>query len=462
MKLACWLALSVLLGSGMAHAASAQRPNIIVILADDLGSADVGWRGGEIKTPHLDKLALGGARLEQFYVQPLCSPTRAALLTGRYPMRHGLQVGVVRPWAAFGLPLEERTLAQALRDAGYRTGIFGKWHLGHHAPEQLPTRRGFERQYGHYNGALDHFTHVRDGGFDWHRNDKVCRDEGYTTELIARETVRFIREQEAAKPFFAYVPFSAVHAPLQVPEKYKAAYRQMPERRGTYAGMLSALDEAVGEIVAAVEAGGWRTNTLIFFSTDNGGPNPRNLTRNEPFRAGKGTVYEGGVRSCAFVNWPGQIRSNAVVNAPLHIVDLYPTLLRLAGAKVEQALPVDGQDCWPAIAHGAKSPHEEILINASPKSGALRMGDWKLVINGDRADAEDAEGAGSRDEARAERLELFNLAEDPGEKMNLAQENPQKLRELRERYDSFARQQVAPKAGPKPAGFRAPEIWGER
>src|SRR5205085_5156556 len=177
----------------------------------------VSFHNGEIKTPQLDKLAAAGARLEQFYVQPVCSPTRAALITGRYPMRHGLQVGVVRPFAQYGLPLEERTLAQALKEAGYTTAICGKWHLGHFQRDYLPTRRGFDHQYGHYNGALDYFDHTRDGGFDWHRDDKVNRDEGYTTTLVAREAARFITDHKDAKPFFVYVPFNAVHAPLQVP-----------------------------------------------------------------------------------------------------------------------------------------------------------------------------------------------------------------------------------------------------
>jgi arylsulfatase A-like enzyme len=438
-----------------------EAPNIIVILADDLGSGDVGWRGGDIKTPNLDKLAMGGARLEQFYVQPLCSPTRAALLTGRYPMRHGLQVGVVRPWADFGLPLGERTMAQALREAGYATAIFGKWHLGHSRAEYLPTRRGFDRQYGHYNGALDHFTHIRDGGFDWHRDDKVCRDEGYTTELIARETVRFIGGQSGKKPFFVYVPFSAVHAPLQVPEDYKKPYAQFRERRATYAGMLAALDQAVGEIVLAVEARGWRTNTLIFFSTDNGGPNPRALTSNAPFRAGKGAVYEGGVRACAFMNWPGQIRSNTVVRAPLHIVDLYPTFLKLAGASsAKQELPVDGRDCWMAVTRGASSPHDEILINAGPRSGALRAGDWKIVVNGNRPESED-DVEEPEEKSNGERVELFNVATDPSEKNNVAASETEKLREMRGRYEAFAKQQVPAKARPKPANFKSPEIWGE-
>src|SRR3954470_23101106 len=177
-----------------AAAAEVPRPNVVFLLADDLGWADVGWHGDEIKTPHLDRLPGSGAKLEQFYVQPVCSPTRAALMTGRYPMRHGLQVGVVRPWAQYGLPLEERTLAQGLREAGYETAIAGKWHLGHITREYLPTRRGFVHQYGHYNGAIDCFTHVRDGGFDWHRNDQVSRDEGYSTHLIAKEAAKFVAE----------------------------------------------------------------------------------------------------------------------------------------------------------------------------------------------------------------------------------------------------------------------------
>ena len=439
---------------------AASKPNIIVILADDLGSGDVGWRGGEIKTPNLDKLAFSGARLEQFYVQPVCSPTRAALLTGRYPMRHGLQMGVVRPWAQYGLPLNERTLPQALREAGYTTAIFGKWHLGHHKPEFLPTRRGFDRQYGHYNGALDHFEHIRDGGFDWHRDDKVNRDEGYTTTLIARETVRFIKDQKVDKPFFAYVPFTAVHAPLQVPEKYKAPYAHMLPRRANYAGMLACLDEAVGQIVDAVEARGWRTNTLILFSSDNGGPNPGVISSNGSLRAGKGTVYEGGVRACAFANWPGQIRSNTVVNAPLHIVDWYPTLLRLAGAGANQPFAIDGRNCWPTISQGGLSPHQEILINATPRNGALRAGDWKLVLNGDRSETDDGEAAPNRN-AKADAVELFNLAADPSEKSNLAAQHPDKVKELRAKYDALAAQQVPPLIRPKPADFRSPPIWGE-
>src|SRR5207249_18481 len=202
--------------AGRAAADAPPRPHVVYVLADDMGYADVGFNGGrDIKTPHLDKLAAAGARLEAFYVQPVCSPTRAALMTGRYPMRHGLQVGVVRPWAQYGLPLEERTLAQALKEAGYFTAIIGKWHLGHFQRDYLPTMRGFDHQYGHYNGALAYSTHIRDGGFAWHRNGKVNRDEGYTTVLLGDEAVRVIAKPDPKTPLFLYMPFNAPHAPMQ-------------------------------------------------------------------------------------------------------------------------------------------------------------------------------------------------------------------------------------------------------
>src|SRR4051794_4335615 len=206
---------------------AASRPDVVFLLADDLGYSDVGFHGSEIKTPHLDKLAAGGARLEAFYVQPVCSPTRAALMTGRYPIRHGLQVGVVRPWAQYGLPLNERTLPAALKEAGYETALVGKWHLGHFQPDYLPTRRGFDHQYGHYNGAIDYFTHVRDGGFDWHKDDNACRDEGYSTHLIATEACRIVAGHDLRVPLFLYVPFNAVHAPHEVPAKYKEPYSKL-------------------------------------------------------------------------------------------------------------------------------------------------------------------------------------------------------------------------------------------
>jgi arylsulfatase A-like enzyme len=452
-------ALVVLALGGLASAAEpAKQPNIVFILADDMGRHDCGFMGGtEIKTPHLDRLAAAGTKLDAFYVQPVCSPTRAAFMTGRYPIRHGLQVGVVRPWAQYGLPLNERTLPQALKEAGYATAIAGKWHLGHFTPEYLPTRRGFDHQYGHYNGALDYFTHMRDGGFDWHRDDKECRDDGYATHLIAREAVKFVLDTAGRKPFFLYVPFNAVHAPHQVPEKYLAPYGNLKGERKKYAGMLAAMDEGVGQIVAAIEKAGVRENTLFVFSSDNGGPRPGVVTDNGKFRAGKGTLYEGGVRVAAFATWDGKIKPGATVTEPLHAVDLYPTLLRLAGAPGEQKLPLDGKDAWAAIAEGKQTPHAEILINATPNNGAIRAGDWKLVVSRGKDNPDNPEAKKGK-----EQVELFNLRDDPSEKTNLAGKHPDRVRELRGRLEVYAKQAVPPKARPRPKDFVAPRVWGEK
>ena len=474
----CWHLLSLLVPLVAAAIAvptaradgPASRPNIVYILADDLGWGDVGWHGGEIATPNLDKLANSGAKLEQFYVQPVCSPTRAAILTGRYPMRYGLQVGVVQPHAQYGLPLNERTLPQALKPAGYETAIVGKWHLGHFQPEYLPTRRGFDHQYGHYNGNLDYFTHIRDGGFDWHRDDRECRDEGYSTHLIAREAARLIDSRERARPLFLMVTFNAVHYPHQVPDRYKAPYAKLAEPRRTYAGMVAAMDEAVGEIVAAVDRAGIRKETLILFSSDNGGPAPGEVTSNGPLRAAKGTLYEGGVRVAALATWEGRITPKTVVTAPLHAVDWYPTLVSLAGASITQALPLDGRDAWPTITEGKPSPHPEIVLNAAPSAGAIRVGNWKLILrapganpNNDVFETGGAVEKAARKKAPEPRelVELFDLDTDPNEKNNLATALPHQVAELRARYQALAREAVAPRLAPKAANFKVPRVWGE-
>jgi arylsulfatase A-like enzyme len=435
-----------------------KKPNVVLILADDLGRHDCGFMGGtEIQTPHLDKLAKAGAILDAFYVQPLCSPTRAALMTGRYPMRHGLQVGVIRPFAQYGLPLEERTLAQALQEAGYATAVCGKWHLGHFQRDYLPTQRGFDHQYGHYNGAIDYFTHERDGGFDWHKDDQACRDQGYSTHLIADAASKFVTKNAGKKPFFLYVPFNAVHAPHQVPEQYLKPYEKLKGERKKYAGMLAAMDDGIGKIVAAVEKAGAKDNTLFIFSSDNGGPSPGTVTDNGKYRANKGTLYEGGVRVAAFAHWPGVIPADTKIEEPLHIVDWYATLVKLCGAKAEQKLPVDGLDIWPVLTQGKPTPHDAILLNSTPMSGAIRAGDWKLVIkNGEEATDDRPAKKGK------ESIELFNLKVDPYEKENLAARESTKVKELKAKLNHYAKDAVAPKIKPKAMDFQTPKVWGEK
>ena len=434
---------------------SISKPNIVFILADDLGFMDVGYHGGSIKTPNIDKLASEGTRLEQFYVQPVCSPTRSSLMTGRYPMRYGLQVGVVRPWADYGLPLEERTLAQALKEAGYTTAICGKWHLGHLNSKYLPTSRGFDHQYGHYNGALDYFTHIRDGGLDWHRDDQPLREEGYTTKLIADESIRLIEQHDVSRPLFLYVPFNAVHSPYQALQPYIDMYKHIKaKRKRIYAAMTTYMDKAVGRIVSAVDKRGMTRNTLIIFCSDNGGV--RGVADNGLLRGHKALLYEGGIRVPAIAVWPGVLKAGAIVNEPLHIVDMYPTLLRLAGASLNQALPLDGKDAWPTIAEGKSSPHKEILFNVTPANGAIRCGDWKLVHNGNIG----ANNTGVRAEQNI--FELFNLAEDPYEKNDLSNKYPKKLAELKRRLESYAMQAAKPNVPPNkmPKDFKVPKVWG--
>jgi arylsulfatase A-like enzyme len=428
-------------------AVAADKPNIVFILADDMGSYDVGWRGSEIKTPNLDKLCAQGTKLENFYVQPVCSPTRSSLMTGRYPMRMGLQSGVIRPWADYGMPLEERTLAQAMHEAGYTTAICGKWHLGSVNKAYWPNARGFDQWYGHLQGALDYFTHIREGTVDWFRNGVTNYDKGYTTFLVGDEAVRIVRNQPKDKPLFLYVPFNAVHSPLEVPNKYTNDYPQFSGDRRTYAGMVTAMDEMVGKIVAAVDASGQRKNTLFIFASDNGGFAPHKITSNGPLRGGKFTLYEGGVHTCAFATWDGHIKPGSSVNALMHIVDWYPTLINLAGGSLQQKLPLDGKDMWPSITEGKPSPRTEVLCNAAPETGAIRVGDWKLVINGEKRDT-DEESPAKKKKAKQvlprEKLELFDLAKDPNEKNNLSESNPKKLEELLKRYREYASQAVPP------------------
>jgi arylsulfatase A-like enzyme len=456
-----------------AESAVPLRPNIVFILSDDQGFADVGYRNPELKTPHLDRLAATGVKLEQFYVQPVCTPTRAALMTGLYPMRLGLQLGVIKPESRHGLPLSARTLPQALREAGYFTAITGKWHLGNGAPEYLPTARGFEHQHGFYLGMTDYFTHERDGGLDWHRGDRALRQEGYATDLIANEAVQIIETHGGgARPFFLYVAFNAPHTPLQATAPWLARFAHiMDKKRSTHAAMIAHMDDAIGRIVQALEKRGLREKTLIVFSSDNGANTPTG--DNTPFRDQKGSVYEGGVRVPALANWPGRLPTGASVRQPLHMVDWHPTLLRLAGARPAVGVALDGRDLWAALMGDTRPIRDEILINAAPGTGALRRGDWKLVVNGQlrfKGGTPDAkfswadllrESKLPPEDADREQIELFNLADDPGESRNRASARPDLVRELKARYAAYAEQAVPLVGGDKAADFKVPAVWGE-
>jgi arylsulfatase A-like enzyme len=371
-------------------------------------------------------------------------------------MRYGLQRGVVKPWAQYGLPLDETTIADDLKAAGYATGIFGKWHLGHFQPEYLPTKRGFERQYGHYNGALDYFTHKREGGHDWHRDDKANYDKGYATDLIGENAAQFVRDNAGKRPFFLYVPFNGVHSPYQPPKGGTDAYPQFKGNRRNYAAMLTAVDNAIGEIVKAVDDSGVRENTIFIFSSDNGGPAPGRVTSNGKYRGAKGGLYEGGVRVVAFATWDGRIPAGTTVTEPIHVTDIRPTLNTICEAPATGDLPMDGLDVSRTVSAGEPSPHKFILLNSTPNNAAIRSGDWKLITHSS------ARGRKKRGRKAAEtRVELYNLRDDPYEQTNLAGLEPEKVAELRSELERLAAEATPPKSKPMPKSFEAPKIWGE-
>lgn len=441
----------------VAAQASAPRPHIVYIVSDDHGWKDAGFRGSDIKTPNIDQLAREGARFEQFYAQPMCTPSRAALMTGRYPHRYGLQTLVIPSAGRYGLATDEWLLPQALKEAGYRTAIVGKWHLGHADRKYWPRQRGFDYQYGPLLGEIDYYTHAAHGVRDWFRNNQPVTEQGYVTQLLGRDAARLIERHDPGTPLFLYLAFTAPHSPYQAPQAYLDRYAGIadPARRA-YAAMITAMDDEIGRVLRALEKRGMRDNTLVVFQSDNGGPRSAKFTGevdmskstipadNGPYRDGKASLYEGGTRVAALANWPGRIPPGTVVDQPLHVVDLYPTLARLAGAPLGKAKPLDGMDVWPAIAEGKPSPRDEVVYGIEPFRAAVRKGYWKLVWQA----------------TLPSRVELFDLAADPGERTNLAEKNPQKVAELQQRIEALAREAVAPLILSEALGAVKPVLFG--
>lgn len=423
-----------------AMAAGTTPPNILYIIADDLGWKDVGFHGSDIATPVLDKLAASGAEFDEFYAQPMCTPSRAAFLTGRYPLRYGLQSGVIPSAGSYGLATDEYLLPQLLKDAGYETALVGKWHLGHGKTEYWPRQRGFDHFYGALVGEIDHFKHASHGVKDWYRNNKPVSEEGYDNTLFGNEAARLITEHKAGgKPLFLYLAFTAPHSPFQAPDKYVKRYAHIAdEQRRLYAAMVTAMDDAVGHVLEALDSKGMRENTLIVFHSDNGGVRSamfageskvgNNLPAdNGPYRDGKGTLYEGGTRVCGFITWPGHIKPGKI-DGMMHVVDMYPTIAAVAGATPEKNKPLDGMNLWPAISAGSRTPREEVVYNVDPTGGAVRLGDMKLVW------AASLPG----------KLELFDLAKDPGETTNIAETNPEMVAKLKQRILSLSEEMAPP------------------
>ncbi|HKU63111.1 MAG TPA: arylsulfatase [Gemmatimonadales bacterium] len=424
-----------------ATTAQAPRPNIVYIITDDQGWKDVGFHGSYIKTPNIDALALSGVKLEQYYAEPMCTPSRAALMTGRYPFRYGLQTLVIPSAGKYGLPTDEWPLPQALKEAGYATSIVGKWHLGHADRKYWPRSRGFDHQYGPLLGEIDYFTHSAHGTRDWFRDDKPLKEEGYVTTLLGDEAVRVIQRRDPSRPFFLYLAFTAPHTPYQVPQAALAQYASIedPARR-SYAAMITAMDAEIGKVLHALDENKLRENTIVVFQSDNGGPASARFTGeidmskstippdNSPFREGKGTLYEGGTRVVAVVNWPGRIPAGSEVRGPVHIVDMFPTLAGLAGISLGSHKPLDGLDMWPTLSQGVPSPRTEVVYNLEPFRAGLRQNNWKLIWQA----------------TLPSKVELFDIAADSAETTNLADKNPDVVARLEQRVQILSREAVAP------------------
>lgn len=424
------------------------RPNVIVFLADDLGFRDVGYQGSETRTPNIDRLAREGLRFDRFHSFPLCSPTRAGLMTGRHPIRFGLAYSVVRPWSHYGLSPAERTMANVFHDAGYQTAITGKWHLGHTHVKLLPQSRGFDYFYGHVNGAIDYFTHQRGDALDWQRNGQSVHEKGYSTDLIAADASRWIRARDRSRPFFLYVPWNAPHSPLQAPDDLIKKYQNVSNpRRRTYAAMVEAMDRGIGQIVDTVDRENITSNTIMLFLSDNGGPRNQGAD-NGTLRAGKATVYEGGLRVPAVMYWRGRIKPGATEQVAT-ILDVLPTLTAAAGVPCKTTQPLDGMNLWPLLSEGKTEERGELFFavkgDTGPRQHALRLGEWKLISIEDK-------------------MSLFRITTDPEEKHDLASEQPERVKDLRARLDKWVAlhppSEIITSQHPHP-GWLPPADWAQ-
>lgn len=416
---------------------TAKKPNIIVIIPDDLGWADVGYHGSEIKTPNIDKLAKTGMRLNQHYVMPTCTPTRVSLLTGKYASRYG----ITGPDYGEVIDLGDPTLASLLSENGYFTAIAGKWHLG--SPPYTPLKYGFQSSYGYFDGQIDPYTHEYKTETEltsresWHRDDKYLVEEGHVTDLLTAEAIRII-EEDREDPFFLYLAHHVPHYPLEEPDQWMSLYDdlfQHPSRR-LFAASVSHMDDGIGKIIDALERTGKRNNTLILFLSDNGGQHswqsdteyrgkyadkPHSvLGNNYPLRGWKGDLYEGGIRVPAIANWPGELAPGEA-DFPIHMVDWVATICSLTGADTDlEKLKLDGKEIWSLLSGEKKVAEERSLYWKTGQFYAVREGHSKLLVN-----------------RTTNKVELYDLEIDFRETKDLSKSNPEKTKYMMQLLEEF-------------------------
>ena len=412
------------------------QPNIVLFVADDAGWHDVGYHGSEINTPNIDKLAEDGVELNQFYVYPTCSPSRASLLTGKYASRFGIGEPIAMDSKQV-LPTNVETLPKALKQNGYQTAITGKWHLGL-SLESGPSHYGFDYTYGYLHGQIDQYTHrYKNGDKSWYRNNEFVDEEGHATDLITNEAIKYVTElREKSKPFFIYVPFSVPHYPLQEEEKWIEPYKNLNDvdSRKLFDAAMSHMDYSIGRIIQTLEDEELLENTIVIFLSDNGGeenwypeketnqklydgkfgPYPK-LGDNFPFRGYKTELYEGGIRVPAVIYWKNHL-THIKVEQLIKITDLLPTVLSVVDSSLLEGLELDGKNMWDYITDKTNENKERELYLKVPGKLVLRKGDWKLIHFGN-----------SLDEGREE---LYNLNNDPNETKNVVKNYPEVRNEL--------------------------------
>ncbi len=465
MKPNVFLSVVCLFVNSILYAQLSSKPNIVIIVADDLGWGDVGFHDADIRTPHIDNLAKEGVVLKRFYTSPICSPTRAGIMTGRYPERMGLRDNVIAPWLDFGVDSSETFLPQMLATAGYRNrAAIGKWHLGHSRKRYLPLSRGFTHFYGHYNGAIDYFTHKREGELDWHNDWNTSYDKGYSTDLISAEAIKCIRKYKEEGPFFLYIAYNAPHGPLQAKKEDLLKYGYDPSRpvfgndgsqkeqgrgntkRQTYAAMVTGMDEGIGRILSAIREAGIESNTLVLFQSDNGAE-PSAGGSSGALRGHKFQEWEGGVRSPAVIKWPKAIKGGWTSEQLCGYIDIAPTICAIAGVSASPSKEYDGINIASSLLDKGSNLSRQFYLG----HGSIIVDDWKLVKAGG--------GAGKISEKEDF---LFHIVKDPLEKNDVKDQHPLRYKEMLSAIQPYQEIKSAVKVPPYGQGrktFKAPHEW---
>jgi len=420
--------LSITVGAAFTALCSGQqpqeKPNILILLADDLGWGDVGFHKGHLTTPHLDRLAKESVEMQRFYAYPVCSPARAGLLTGQMPRRFGI-ADVVGPQQ--NLPAGVTTLPGTLHAAGYQTSLIGKWHLGQ---TRTPQMNGFDHFYGFLGPQIDYMTHTNQrGNIDWQRDGKTLDEKGYSTFLLADETIRQLKQHDPQHPFFIEVAFNAVHFPYSAPAELIDKYKNLATAHATYAAITEALDTSVGRILTTLDESDLRKNTIVLFFSDNGSGG-RGYGSNAPLRGGKSTVFEGGIRMPCLIRWPGQTKPGTTSQLPISVHDLFPTLIGAAGVPLTGGPKLDGKNLWEPIRDGQVIDRGVFAIAAI--DSALFDGDWKLIETSDGKQA------------------LYQISKDPAETTDLLANEPETAKRLAAKLAELKKDLPAVQTRPRP------------